>query len=805
MLEQDLRYALRSLRKRPGFSAVVVLTLALGIGANAAIFSVVNAVLLRRLPYANADRLVLLSGAPRENAENVSPAASFPDFADFRASATSFEQLAAYTTTDRTLTVPDGEPTRLSTASVTANFFSTLAVRPALGRGILAEDDRIGALPVVVVGHSLWSSRLGASPGALGQRLTLDGVAYTVVGVMPSSFRFPTSSHLWIPLAADTFGIAERGIHRLAVLGRLEPTVTRAGAEQEVAAIARRLEEAYPRTNAKRSAALQPLHEVIVQGVRPALLVLLGAVGLVLLIGCANIANLLLARAAAREREVAVRTALGAGRGRLARQFITESLVLSLLGGACGLLVAVWGVRALVAAAPSSIPRVADIGIDPAVLGFLLAVSVLTGIAFGVLPAMQLSRTQALGSLREGGRGATAGAGRKRFRHALVMCEVAIAVVLVIGASLLLKSFWRLQQVNPGFDPQRLLSVRVQLPMARYGQRPQVRAFFEELRQKVAALPGVQSVAVAFEHPLSQGWTTSFTIDGHERPAQGEEPEARMRPVTANYFRTAGVRLLAGRDLSERDLADGAAVVVINDAFAKQHFPGEDPIGKRLLRQPWWPEMPPAFEIVGVVAGERFRGLATEPDAATYFPFTVFPFNEQYLMVKTRGEPMALVPMLRQAIWAIDKQLPVENVQTMEDILEQSLDSPRFVTSLLTLFAAVALLLAALGIYGVLSYTVTQRTGEIGIRMALGAPRASVLRLVVGQGMALALLGALGGIALAVAATRVLARLLYGVSATDPLVFVSATTLLIAVALLATYLPARRASRVDPMIALRAE
>jgi putative ABC transport system permease protein len=805
MLEQDLRYALRSLRRRPGFSAVVILTLALGIGANAAIFSVVNAVLLRRLPFADPERLVMLAGAPRENAQNVTAAASFPDFADFRASATSFEQLAAYTTNDRTLTVPDGEPTRLGTASVTANLFATLGVRPTLGRAFLAEDDRVGAPPVVVVGHSLWSGRLGGSSGVLGQRLTLDGVAYTVIGVMPSSYRFPSNAALWIPLAADTFGVAERGIHRLAVVGRLAHGATRASAEQEVAAIARRLEEAYPRSNTKRGATLQPLHELMVQGVRPALLVLFGAVALVLVIGCVNIANLLLARTAAREREVAVRTALGAGRGRLARQFITESLVLSLLGGACGLLVALWGVRALVAAAPSSIPRVADIGIDPAVLGFLIVISVATGIAFGVLPALQLSRSRGLGSLREGGRGTNAGGGRKRFRDALVMGEVAIAVVLVIGASLLLKSFWQLQRVNPGFDPQRLLSVRIQLPTARYGQRPQVRVFFEQLRQKVAVLPGVQSVAVAFEHPLSPGWTTSFVIDGREPPPQGEEPEARIRPVTADYFRTTGVRLVAGRDLTERDGTDGTGVVVINDAFARQHFPGESPVGKRVLRRPWWPEMPSSFEIVGVVADERFLGLATAADAATYFPFTVFPFNDQYLMVKTKSDPAALVPLLRQAVWAIDKELPVENVQTMEEILGQSVDAPRFVTSLLTLFAAVALLLAALGIYGVLSYAVTQRTGEIGIRMALGAPRASVLRLVVGQGMALAMLGAVAGIALAVAATRLLARLLYGVSATDPLVFIAATSVLAAVALLATYLPARRASRVDPMIALRAE
>jgi putative ABC transport system permease protein len=479
--------------------------------------------------------------------------------------------------------------------------------------------------------------------------------------------------------------------------------------------------------------------------------------------------------------------------------------VLSLLGGALGLLVASWGVRALVAAAPRSIPRATDIGIDPTVLGFLLAVSVLTGIIFGVLPALQLSAARGLGSLREGGRGAGVGAGRKRFRHALVVGEVAIAVVLLIGASLLIKSFTRLQQVDPGFVPERLLAVKVQLPQARYGERPQVRAFFEQLRNRVAALPGVQSVAVAFEHPLSAGWTTSFIIDGRERPPEGEEPEARIRPVTADYFRTVGVRLLAGRDLTDQDIADQAPVVVINDAFARRHFPGESPLGRRLLRQAWWPEMPQSFEIVGVVADERFLGLAQDAEPATYYPFTVFPFNDQYLMVKTKVDPISVIPLIRQAVWGIDKQLPVENVQTMEEILGQSVETQRFITSLLTLFAAVALLLAALGIYGVLSYAVTQRTGEIGIRMALGAPRANVLRLVVGQGMGLALAGAAGGLALALVTTRVLAKLLYGVSATDPLVFVVATAVLAGVALLATYLPARRASRVDPMIALRAE
>jgi putative ABC transport system permease protein len=809
MLSQDLRYALRTLVRWPGFTAVVVLTLALGTGGSAAIFSVVNAVLLRPLPFAEPDRLVFLFGTPTNgDSAKVGRGTSYPDYADFRDRARSFSQLAAASLRQTTVTGSRFEPAIVPGAVVTANLFATLGVAPAMGRGFLPEEDRPGGPRVVIVSDDFWHQRLAGDPNVIGSSVSVNGTPATIVGVMPSRLGFPGDAAIWVPAAAP-YDERTRGQHAFTVVGRLAPGVTLDAAGREVSGLARQLETEHPADNAKRGARLEPMRDAIVGDVRPALLVLFGAVGLVLLIVCVNVANLFLARATARAREVAVRTALGAGRGRLAQQFLTESVVVTAIGGGLGLLVAHWGSRALVAAAPRTIPRAGEIGIDGSVLLFLLALSVLTAVAFGVLPALQMSRAAPSAALREGGRGMHGALARRGLRQMLVVAEVALAVVLVAGAALLVKSFWKMQRVDPGFVPDHMLAVQVQLPPSRYAgyaDGDRVRAFYAELRARLAARLEVQSVAVGMQHPLAPGWTSSFIIDGREHPPAGQEPEASVRPVMPGYFKAVGARLLRGREILESDGQGAPGVVVINEAFARLHFPNEDPIGHRILRQSWWDGMPASYEIVGVVADERFNGPRAAADPATYFSFAQFTFNDMWVLVRTRGDDAkAFVPTLRQIVWAMDRELPLENVRTMDELLRDSMADSRFNAALLSLFAAVALLLAAIGIYGVLSYTVSQRASEIGIRMALGAQRASVLRFVVGSGVRLAFVGVAIGVAFALVATRALDRLLFGVSTSDPMVFGAVALVLTAVAVSAAAVPALRASRVDPMVALRSE
>jgi putative ABC transport system permease protein len=808
MFSQDLRYALRTLVRWPGFTAVVVLTLALGIGANAAIFSVVNAVLLRPLPYANPDRLVVVLGSPTDgDSAKVGSSSSYPDFADFRARSRSFSQLAAYSVRRTTVTGPSFEPAIVSGAPVTANLFPMLGVSPLLGRTFLTEEDRAGAAPVVIVSNEFWQQRLGGNPNVLGSSVSLNGRPTTIVGVMPSRFGFPGGAVIWYP-ASEPNDPQTRGQHSYGIVGRLASGTTMEMANRDVAAIARQLELEYPAMNAKRGARVQSMTEAIVGDVRPQLLVLLGSVGLVLLIVCVNVANLFLARAAARTREVAVRTALGAGQARLARQFLTESFVVTAIGSGLGVLVAYWGSKLLVSKAPQSIPRAAEIGIDGNVLLFLLGLSVVTGIIFGVVPAMQMSRAMPIASLREGGRGMRGGLAQRGLRQALVVSEVALAVVLVVGAGLLVKSFWKMQRVDPGFVPDRMLVVQIQLPQSRYAgyaDGDRVRAFYADLYGRIAARPEVQSVAVAMQHPLSPGWTSSFTIAGRQPPPAGQEPESSIRPVMPGYFRAVGAKLLRGREIQESDAVGAPGVVVINEAFARLHFPNEDPIGRRIERTSWWKGMPSSFEIVGIVADERFQGPRAPADPATYFSLAQFTFNDNWLLVRTKGDAKAFVPTLRQLVWAMDRSLPLDNVRTMDEVLGESMADSQFNTVLLSLFALVALLLAAIGIYGVLAYTVAQRTSEIGIRMALGAQRASVLRLVVGNGLTLAVAGVAIGAVAAFFATRALERLVFGVSTSDPLVFGFVALVLTAVAAAAAAIPALRASRVDPIEALRSE
>ena len=803
MLMNDLRYAVRTLIRRPGFATIVILTLALGIGSTTAIFSVVNAVLLRSLPFDEPDRLVMLRGVPTDgDASKVSQGSSWPDFVDYRAAARSFDELAAFTESIVTVTGATVEPAPIPAAAVTANLFRTLGVTPALGRGISDADQNPGEARVVVLGHALWRTRLGGDRAQLGQPLDIDGVPHTIVGVMSEAFGFPAGAQLWVPLTA-TGPILSRGVHNLAVVGRLTAAATRESASAEARGIFRTLEIEHPESNAKRTATLDPLGESAVRGIRPVLLVLFGAVGLVLLIVCTNVASLFLARATAREREVAVRIALGAGRGRIARQLLVESILLSVTGGVIGLAIAVWGVDLLVAAAPGSIPRASEITVDLRVLGFVLGVSLLTGIAFGAIPALQLGRLDANGSLKEGAHTVTATRARRRARQALVIAEVALAMVLVIGAGLLIATIARLQRVDPGFDPRGMLVTHLKLPPARFAKPADVLAYYDDVRTRVEVLPGVEAAAFAFEHPLSPGWTSSFTIAGRAAPPAGHEPEARVRPIGPGYLAAAGIQLLRGRDITPRDRAGAPGVVIINEAFARRHFPGENPVGRRLDRGSWWPDMPGSFEIVGVIRDERFLGLSLDADPATYFPHAQFPLSDMYLVVRAAGNPADLVPSLRTAIWAVDRNIPLDGIRTMEDHLGGTLARPRFVGMLLGLFACAALLLAAIGIYGVLSYTVAQRTSEIGIRMALGAQHAAVMRAVVGQGMMLALAGIAIGAAAAIAATRALSGMLFGVEPTDPAIFIAVATLLAFTAFLATWIPARRASRIDPLVALR--
>ena len=803
MLGNDLRYAIRTLIRRPGFSVVVVLTLALGIGATTAIFSVVNAVLLRSLPFEDPDRLVVIRGvATNGDASKVAPSSSWPDYVDLRGAARSFTELAAVSPFIATLTGSTLEPAPVASATVTANLFRTLAVAPAIGRAIAASDEPVGAPRVVVVSHALWRTRLGGDSARVGETLTLDGIPHTIIGIMPEAFVFPEATQLWVAMTPQNEDLS-RGVHRLRIVGRLDPRVTREAAEAEAKRIFARLETEHPESNALRTVAIEPMGASAVRGVRPVLLILFGAVALVLLIVCTNVASLFLARATSREREVALRIALGASRARIARQFLVESVLLSVVGGLLGLLLALWGVQALVAAAPSSIPRASEIGVDVRVLAFVLGLSVITGIAFGAVPAFQLGGIDANGPLKDGSHTIAGSRATRRLRKTLVVAEVSLAMVLVISAGLLLESLSRLQRVDPGFDPERLLVTQLKLPPARYPDPAHVLAYYDQVEARVAAIPGVSSVALAYEHPMSPGWTTSFTIAGRPAPPDGQAPEARARPVRPGYFRTAGVRLLRGRDISQRDRGGAPGVVVINEAFAKVHFANEDPIGKRLERTPWWPNTPASFEIIGVIRDERFLGLSTAADPATYFPHAQFPFSDMYVVLKARGDPTELIPMLRSEIWAIDRDIPLDNLRTMDDLVGGSLARPRFVGMLLGLFATAALLLAAMGIYGVLSYTVAQRTAEIGIRMALGAQRREVLRSVVGQGMGLAMLGIILGAAAAAAVTRVLSGMLFGVTPTDPVVFAAVAGLLALVAALAAYIPARHASMVDPLIALR--
>ncbi len=801
-LGQDLRYGLRMLAKNPGFTTIAVIALALGIGANSAIFSVVNTVLLRPLPYKSPERLVMVweeaahLGFPKNTP---SPA----NFLDWRSQNTVFEAMAAMVERSFNLTGV-GEPERFDGRRVSANLFGLLGVDAQLGRTFRPEEDQPGSR-VVILSHGLWQRRFGADPRVIGQSLSLNGESYTVVGVMPPSFQFPSRrDQLWVPMAFSSKEAASRGNHYLEVIARIKPGVSLQQAQAEMGTIAARLAQQYPEENVRIGSVVTPLHEQVVGNIKPALLVLLCAVGLVLLIACANVANLLLARAAVRQKEIALRLALGANRARLTRQFLTESVLLAALGGSVGLLLSLAGLRALKTFVPNTISQAQEIGIDANVLIFTMSVSLLTGLIFGLAPATQASNFSLNETLKESGRDSTGGAKGNRIRGLLVIGEVAVSFVLLIGAGLLINSFMHLRNLDPGFRADHLLTMKIPLPEVKYPDKERRTRFYAEVTRRVQALPGVQSVAVAGNLPLTyDGDSMPIGVEGVVDPPPDQRPDVVLRVVGPGYFRTMGIPLVQGRDFTEQDNADSANVVVISEKTARHFWPGQNPIGKRLkpgsstYDSPW-------RQIIGVVKDVRQNDFVAEPKMQMYLVYPQFSsFAPNALVVRTNVEPLSLATSVRNAIWSVDKDQPVSDVISMDEVVSEAVARQRFSMLLLGVFATVALILAAVGIYGVMSYSVTQRTHEIGIRMALGAQKRDVLKLTIGQGLKLVLTGVAIGLAAAFVLTRVMASLLFGVGATDPITFVAISFVLIAVAMLASLIPALRAMKVDPMFALR--
>jgi len=802
-LRQDLVYGLRVLRRNPGFSLVAVFTLALGIGANTALFSITNAVVFRPLPYPEPERLVTVwecSAKSEEARVIVSPA----NYLDWREQARSFEEMGAYTEDFYNLSEEAARPERVAGANVTPSLFRALGVRAVAGRVFTPEEAVPGTPTVVMLSYGLWQRRFGGDPNVVGKTVKLNGPEYIVVGVLPPDFIIsPRHYEVFRALSFDETEKANRRGRYLTVIARMRPGVTAEQARAEMNALGLALARQYPDENAGRSATTDPLNRTITWNTRNTLLTLLGAVGFVLLIACANVANLLLGQAAGRRREMAVRAALGASRLRLVRQMLTESLTLSLAGGLAGLLLAKWGVRLLVALSPASLPRAEEAGLDARVLAFTLLVSLLTGVAFGLVPAIQASRVELTEALKSGARGA--GGGRPGFaRGTLVAAEVALSLVLLVGAGLLVKSFVRLTEVNLGFDPTHVVAADISLPY-RYNTPEKRAGFYHELLTRVSALPGVSSAAVAQSVPLSgEEHGGRFKVVGREPGPDGGDGGygSIYHRVSADYFKTFGVRLLKGRGLTERDTATAPAVALVSETLARKVFPGEDPLGKQIVLTNA-PERP--REIVGVVSDTRYVGPQREPFSEIYVSYLDDSWHHMSLAVRAGGDPAALVNAVREQLAALDADVPLANVKEMNEYVKDSFGPQRFSALLFTLFAAAALLLAALGVYGVISNTVARRTHEIGIRVALGARGRDVLRLVVGQGMRPVLLGLLAGLAGAFALTRLLESLLYGVSALDPSVFAGVSLLLAAAALCACYLPARRATRVDPSAALRHE
>jgi putative ABC transport system permease protein len=805
-LLQDLRYAFRVLIKSPSFTAIAVLTLALGIGANTSIFSVVNAILLRPLPFHDSSRIMLIA----EKSKYSIPSVSYQNFVDWRDQSHSFESVQGMRASTITLTGA-GEPERLDARWVTSGLFPLLGVQAGLGRTFRDDEDGAGGAPAVVISYGLWQRRFGGATDVLNKSINLDSRPYTIVGVLPRAFEFLRADDVYLPFTpwAKTLPDDRNWHPGILAIGRLKPGVSREQANTEMVAIAKRLEEQYPIYNTGTSADVIPLQEQVVKNVRPALLLLVGAVSFVLLIACANVANLLLARAAYRGREVAIRASMGAGRARLIRQLLTESILLSLAGGIFGLLLAWASLGPLLNISAGSLPLALTIGLNRSVLLFTILVSVVTGLVFGIAPALRATRLDLRETLNEGSRGSTSGPGHQRLRGILIASEFALAMLLLVGAGLLLRSFSRLQDVSTGFQPDHLLVADLPLSQTAYAKPEQRYGFFDRLVGRAQTLPGVRSVGAASALPVSgTGGLLHFNIYGRPPKTPNDYIAAGYRAVTANYFETLSVPLLQGRFLTPADKEQTPAVVVINATMAKTYFPGENPLGKRMQVGATPESDVPWMEVVGVV-GDVTQGLGLEPKSEMYLPYRqadqVLPVFQLSVVLRTAGDPHQQAAALRSALAEIDPNQPLVKVRTMEDNMAATVAQPRFRTWLIGIFAGLALMLAAVGIYGVMSYSVTQRTGEIGIRITLGAQPVDVFRIVLGEGLRFALIGVAVGVAGGLVLTRLLSTFLYGVSATDPLTFFGVAILLIAVSVAACFFPARRATRVDPIVALRYE
>ena len=798
---RDVRFGLRSLRRSPGFTLVAVLCLGLGLGANAAIFSVLNAVLLRPLPYPEPERVVRVwETMARVGMGSV----SVPNFRDWAEQATGFEQLAAWQWGSANLQ-GTGEPERIRSIQATSNLFSLLGVRPLLGRTFVPGQDEPGKAKVVVIAESLWRTRFGADPALVGRTIRFDGAPYEVIGVMPAAFEFPpggSRNDAWLVYEPSPDLAKSRGAHFLAVVGRVKRGMSVEAATTQLEAVAARLEKAYPVEQGERGVKVSPLQDAVVGDVRPALLILFGAVALVLLIACANVANLLLARAAVRQREVAIRLALGAGRARLVRQFLVESLVLSSGGAILGLLLAWWGLSALAPLAEGALPLAGGVSLDLRVFAFLLAVAMLSGLLFGIVPAFQASRGDVRDSLTESGKSTSSGR-QQRFRSALVVVEIALSLILLVGAGLLLRGFLRLSGTPPGFDGHNVLTAHMAMPAERL---PTATArTYRPLLDGVRRVPGVRSAAIISMLPIQEAWTNgSYTVVGRPAPPLAQQPLAEERVASPGFFETLGIPILRGRDFQERDGESGSRVIVVNDTLARQAFPGADALGQRLAFG-----NATEYAIVGVVGSVRQAGLDHPPLAEAYFPYGQVDaagyLGDASLVVRTDVPPGTLAGAIRGAVHSVDPGLPLYKVMTMEQVIEESLAGRRLNLWLLGIFAGIALVLSAAGLYGVISYLVAQRTREIGVRIALGAQNRDVIGLVLRQGAGLTAAGIALGLLGALALTRVMESLLYGVSARDPLTYGALAAVFATVALIATWVPAQRASRVDPITAIRNE
>lgn len=812
-LIKDLRYAIRSLARRPSFTAVAIITLALGIGANTAIFSVVNATLIRPLPFNEPDRIVMVWGYIPKMANT---ADKFPSSAgNYLALAKqtqSFQQLAAFRQWSWQLTHA-GEPEQLQGVRVSANFFEALGARPVLGQTFNADQDQEGAAPVAIISHRMWQREFGASANVVGRSLTLNGRTVSVVGVMPRDFEFPgganmipglqfaTRNDIWMPLAMSSEERQSQGSLNLALLGRLKPGVTVVQAETE----ARAIQTTLPLGTVGYTVNLIPLQKQMVGNIQRLLLVLLATVSFVLLIACANVANLLLARAAARRREMAIRGALGAGRFRIFKQLLTESLLLSFAGGLAGVLLAIWGTPLLVSFIPEKVPRIHEVNVDLRVLGFAFLVSILCGAVFGLAPALQASRVDLNESLKESSRGITGSLRQNRMRAFLIVCEVSLAVVLMIGAALLMKSFVRLLDVNPGFDPAQTLAMEVVLPSAppsKYENENERAAFFEQVVNRINHAPGVIAAGAVLSLPLTGAEeSTDIFVEGRPRPEAGQRLQADFTMITPDYFRAMGIPLLKGRQFTERDRKDTPAVIIINNALAHRYFPNEEPVGKRITVG--FEKFP--REVVGVVESTKQQTLTAEAPPALFIPHLQRAAETMTIVIRTNADPISLAPMAREQVHAVDSAIPVTNVRTMNEVFSESVVQQRFSMLLVGLFGSLALALSAIGIYGVMAYTVTQRKHEIAVRMALGARRRQVLQLIVKDGLIVASLGVGLGVAGAFGLTRLMTSLLFEVKPTDLQTFVLVSVLLLLVAVAACLVPARRATKVDPLVALRYE